>query len=171
MNAKQKSNSVITHEVDANGVIRFNVLGVGALFLNMDNVSQDVANRAAIHGMIQRISDAAAIPRNTETGQSATPEEKYEAMRKLVEHYESGTTEWSRKPAAGEGSKGGLLFKALCIMSPSKSPDEIRDWMASKTKAQLAVIRTSAKVAAVIDSIRPKDESIDVDAMMDELDI
>jgi hypothetical protein len=173
MNTKAKSNSVITHEVqtgDEGTIIRFNVLGAGTVELNLDDCHNDIIQRAAVHGMIQRISDAAAIGRNPETGQSASPQDKLSAMTALVEHYTTGTSEWSRRPQAGEGRSGGLLFRALCQMSEgTRTPEEIREWMAGKTKAQLAALRASERVAAIIATLRPVSIEVDTENLLDEL--
>jgi hypothetical protein len=169
MNTKAKSNSVITHEI-TEGHIRFNVLGVGELRLDMEKLDAAIIHRAAIHGMIQRISDAAAISRNPETGAPATAEKKFAAMQRLVNHYESGTSEWSCRPQAGEGQSGGLLFRALCQMSEgTRTPEEIREWMKGKTKAQLAALRASERVAAIIATLRPVSIEVDTDNLLDEL--
>lgn len=169
MNTKAKSNSVITHSVDGD-TITFTVLGVGSLQFNKTKASMENRGHSEDHGWTQRISDAAAIPRDPETGESATAEQKYEAMQRLVAHYESGTSEWSRRPAAGEGQTGGLLFKALCVMSSeTKTPAEIREWMAGKTKAQLSALRNQPKIAEVINSLRPVSLEVDTDALLDEL--
>lgn len=171
MNTKAKANSVITHVVgelyrDEKGrycrAITFHVLGAGSILMKMDKLANEVIERAAVHGMIQRISDAAAISRDPETGKPASAQDKFDAMSRLVAHYESGTAEWSRKPVAGEREKGGLLFKALCQMSPSKSPEEIRAWMGTKTKKELALISRTEKVATVIATLRPATGEVDL---------
>lgn len=175
MNTKAKSNSVITHNLGIDTdtkqeFIAFDVLGAGQVRLYLDLIHSDNLKHAAIHGMIQRISDAAAISRDPATGLPATAQEKFEAMTRLAEHYNSGNSEWSRRPVAGEGKSGGLLFKALCIMSAeTKTADEIREWMSAKTKAQLTALRNSPKVAAIIAELRPVSIEVDADALMDEL--
>lgn len=168
---KAKSNSVITHSVSPdNDEIAFDVLGVGVIRMDITAIHGEIMKKAAIHGMIQRISDAAAISRDPRTGEAATRQDKYDAMQRLVNHYESGTSEWSRRPVAGEGKSGGLLFKALCIMSAeTKTADDIREWMSAKTKAQLTALRNSPKVAAIISELRPASIEVDADALMDEL--
>lgn len=169
MNTKAKSNSVITHQASNKG-ISFDVVGVGIIDLDFSKVDEANKNRAMIHGFIQRISDAAAISRDPETGESATAQDKFDAMQRLVTHYESGTSEWSRRPVAGEGKSGGLLFKALCVMSAeTKSADEIREWMGTKTKAQLTALRNSPKVAAIIAELRPVSDDVDADTLIEEL--
>lgn len=170
MNTKAKSNSVITHDVDTlKSIVTFNVLGVGSLSIDFVNVSQENKHQAMIHGFIQRISDAAAISRDTETGQPATAQEKFDAMKKLVGHYESGTSEWSRVAAAGEGKSGGLLLQALIALSPSKTREELVTWMKGKTKAQLSALRAEPRIAAEIARIRPVSLEVDTDALLSEL--
>lgn len=172
MNTKAKSNSVITHELVpgrtvGDACIIFSVVNIGDIKLEISALSESNQERAMIHGMIQRISDAAAIPRDTTTGKSATPQEKFDAMAKLVAHYESGTSEWSRVRESGEGNSGGLLLAALTRLSPTKSKDEIRTWMKSQTRAQLDALRDTDRIKKVIDSIRPAPSiSVDTDAML-----
>lgn len=124
--------------------------------------------RAAIHGMIQRISDAAAISRNPETGKPATAQEKFDRMAQLVTHYESGTSEWSRVGQGG-GNRGGYLFRALCILYPTRDQTELRAWLDGKSKSEQSALRNSPKVRAIIDTF-VEDSDIDTDAMLDELD-
>lgn len=169
MNTKAKSNSVISSVIGDNKIF-FEVLGVGQLVLDFAKMNSAIIERAAMHGMVQRISDAAAIPRDLETGESATAQDKFDAMQRLVSHYESGTAEWSRRPQPGEGKSGGLLFKALCVMSAeTKTPAEIKEWMTGKTKAQLTALRNQPKIAEVINSLRPVSMEVDTDALLDEL--
>ena len=165
-----KSNSVITHEVERTGggqLIKFNVVGVGILQLSTASLSPEVFEKAAVHGMVQRISDAAAIGRNPDTGRSATPQEKFDAMAKLVAHYESGTSEWSRVRESGEGSNRGQLFRALGIIYPQRTPEQIRAWMDKQTKEQLSAVRKSQKVR---DAIATFTDGSEGDAILSELE-
>lgn len=172
MVTKPKSNSVVTHNVESQAlggtIIHFNVLGVGELKLNMENLSAEVKHHAAIHGMIQRISDAAAISRNPETGKPATPAEKFDRMQDLIAHYMSGTSKWSRV-GQGSGNRGGYLFRALCILYPSRDQTELRAWLDGKSKSEQSALRNSPKVRAIIDTF-VEDSDIDTDAMLGELD-
>lgn len=173
MQTKPKANSVITHSLNTEGlhpVITFHVRGAGAITLDMDRLSADVVQRAAIHGMIQRISDAAAISRDEETGLPATPEEKLEAMSRLVAHYESGTSEWSR--VAEAGPKGGVLFKALCEMFPDRDAKSIREWLDELSKKEQTALRADPKVKAIIDRMQAevgKSASVDTSALLAQI--
>lgn len=175
MNTKAKSNSVITHEVDndegnigaGSSKVRFNVLGVGALTLDMTKLNQCVLDRASIHGMIQRISDAAAISRNPETGKPATAQEKYDAMARLVNHYESGSAEW-RIAGGGGIARSSVLLDAMVQLFPNRTRDDLKVWLAGKSKAERAKLAQSSRVRPIIAAMTPV--SGDADAMLDELD-
>ena len=166
MVTKPKSNSVITHAVEA-GVITFTVKDAGECTLDMAQVHPAIREQAMIHGMIQRISDAAAISRNPETGLPATPEEKLMAMAVLADHYMTGTDEW-RRTGTGGGERTSILFRALVNLYPAKAPEDIREWIKSKSKTELAALRNSPKVRAEIDRIAPK--AGDADEMLAELE-
>ena len=75
----------------ANSIL-FTVAGAGQTELFMDKLNDAIFNRAATHGLVQRVSDGAAIPKRS--GVSATPEEKLARMARIVDHYNSGAVEW-----------------------------------------------------------------------------
>lgn len=162
MNQKAKSNSVITTSVEGE-VITFTVRGAGELRLDLTKVAASVRARAAIHGFIQRVSDKAAISRNTENGQPATPAEKLEAMRGLVDHFMSGSDEWA--PARKEGAvrRGGLDPLAIAAVVEATGKDEaavrelIKIGAANKSVtplAFLAALSASSKVAPILERLR-----------------
>jgi hypothetical protein len=69
-----------------------------------------------IHGMIQRVSDSAAIPCDKLTGKSATPQMKFDAMKPIVDHYMSGSEDWAIKRSEGgkrEASADVFVLQAL----------------------------------------------------------
>lgn len=159
MQAKAKANSVITTSMTEGGLIAFNVLGVGQLTFDRTKASAATKDAAEINGWVQRLSDMAALPRDQKTGASATPQEKYDAIARGIAHYESGTDQWRLNAATGDS---GLLFSALCRMSPDRSPEDVRAFMADlddNTKAQLAL---DPEVAEVIATIRRERKPADV---------
>jgi len=172
MQSKPKSNSVITHVINASGnLLAFRVMGAGEVALDMLKLNEAIITRAAIHGMIQRISDAAAISRDPETGKPATPAEKLAAMSALVEHYHSGASEWSRVGVGG-GPKGGFLFEALVRMYPAKTAEDIRTWLDGQSKSAQAALRANPKVAGVISTIRDErlvGTDVDTEALLAEI--
>lgn len=170
-----RSNSIISTSID-NGKITFTVQGAGAITLDLKQVNTDNATRAMHHGFIQRVSDAAALSRDTETGKPASPADKLEAMRRIVDHYNSGSADWSIRAASGDGASpvAGITLKALAAVQ-NMPLDEMRqrvEALAEKrgitTKALLATLAKQPAVAAKIAEMRAP-AGIDADDLLGEL--
>ena len=130
---KIKSNSTVTTIVDG-GQILFSVIGAGSVTLDTAKVSQVVKDLATMHGFKQRISDRAAISRNPETGLAASPQDKLEAMKELVEFYHLGGEDWSMRKAGGERQTGGLLVQCLIALYADKTPERVREYVKGLSK-------------------------------------
>lgn len=112
MNEKVKSNSVTTVTY-LDGKLVFGFAGQPSFTFDPDKVSAQNRARAMMHGFEQRIRDGGALGRDKETGASATPEEKREAMLRIAEHLMSGSDEWALKVAAPKKDDPGLLLAAI----------------------------------------------------------
>lgn len=173
-----------TNETKRNAAIKAttdtsNMLNVGlklefsngrTLNLYADMLTPAIATYAMIHGLKQKLVDAAAISCNKETGRSATIDDKYAAVREVYERLLSG--EWNATREGG-GNVGGLLYKALCRLMTAKTPEEIKTWLDGKTDKEKAALRANPKVAAIIAEIqaeKPDVEAIDTDALLGELE-
>ncbi len=191
MQTKAKGNSVITHALEGDK-ITFTVLGAGAVTMDTEKLHDDIMQRAAIHGLIQRISDAAAIGRDPETGRSASPAEKLAAMTELVAYYETGTADWKRT-GTGEGSGKSITIEAIARVKsisyeiaadyveryaktgsyttgPLGSPR--KEYFNGNTTKCLAFLRKSTAVAEAIADIRKSRQGapvVDADKALDEL--
>jgi hypothetical protein len=144
-----KRNSVINVAETSSGLL-FQVSGAGEAALDFSLIHPTNRVRAETHGWKQRISDAAAMSCDGETGRPASPMEKLAAMRALVAHYESGTAEWSRR-AEATGPRGGFLFEALSRMYPDAN---VREYLDGLTSAEQSALREDSDVAPVIAAIK-----------------
>jgi len=135
------------------------------------DITTTVAEYAMMHGLKQKLVDAAAISRNTDTGRAASIDDKYEAVAEVHARLLSG--QWN-KTREGGGATGGLLFRALCRMyDGKKTPEALREFLDGKTDAEKAALRKNSKVAAIIEAIRAesaKPDGTDADALLGELD-
>ncbi len=156
--SKVKSNSVITTEIDeAAGTITYTVLGAGSITLHMDKVHPDNQRYAAFHGFKQRVPDAAALSRNPDTGKPASPAEKLAEMQELVDHYESGTPEWSRRREGG-GATSSLLFRVLVAYKIGE--DGVSDADAcTRAKAFIAAFEGDKKALLYSERLKPYREA------------
>lgn len=136
--------------------------------VNPATLTASIQHMAMMHGLKQKLVDAAAISRNPDTGRSATIDDKYNAVREVYDRLMSG--QWNKNRDAGTGTKGGLLFRALCMMYADKTPDAIKAFLDKKTPAEKTALRNTAKIAAIIATFKQDDDSdIDADTLLDEL--
>lgn len=113
----KKSNSVLTWTI-VDGKWHCTVLGVARpIVFDPDKASAENRARFMMHGAKQRLSDGAAIPCDTDTGASATPEEKAAAIQRLADHYMSGSTDWNLRVAEPKAEGDGTwIAKALVAL-------------------------------------------------------
>lgn len=134
-----------------------------------DVVSASIRIAATMHGLKQKLCDAAAISRDATTGKPATIATKRAAVMAVYERLLAG--EWNAKREGG--GAGSLLLRALMRMQPEKSADTLRAWLDAKTDAERAALRLNPRVVKVIAQIqaeRVADTDIDTDALLDEID-
>lgn len=141
------------------------------LSLHVSQLTPTVGAYALMHGLKQKLVDAAAISCNQETGRPATIDDKYEAVKTVFDRLIAG--HWNKPRESGTAVAGGLLFKALCRMYANKTPDELREFLAGKTDEQKAALRKNPRVAAIIEEIKLETAKIDPEAgneLLGELD-
>lgn len=121
--------------------------------VDADSLSEAVYRQAVVHGLKQKLVDAAAISRNTETGASATIQDKYEAVKEVAERLLAG--EWNKRREAGAAGTGGLLKLALTRLYEGRmSGEQLDAWLTAKTDKEKAALRKNPKVAEIIEQIR-----------------
>jgi len=151
----KRANWVIAHKVEGT-VIKWMVKDAGTLTLDVAALHEKIRERAAVHGMIQRVSDAAAIPRDTKTGASATAEEKFKSMQRLVEHYASGSEDWNRKGGeraervVKEPSGAELLRMALAIAKPQLEAEKIAIFVKARKANEIAALLGHESMAEAV---------------------
>ena len=128
-----------------------------SLTVDPATLSEEIRNAAMLHGLKQKLGDAAAISRNPDTGRSASLGDKIEAVKEVFDRITSPDGTWNKVRESGEGGgNGGLLFRALCnLYAGKRSPEQITEFLAGKTEAEKAALRKTAPVAAEIERIRP----------------
>lgn len=137
------------------------------LSIDATTLSGDIQAMATLHGLKQKLVDAAAISRNLDTGRSATIDDKYNAVREVYDRLLAG--QWN-KTREGGSVKGGLLFRALCILYADKTPEAIRAFLEKKTAAEKTALRNTAKIADIILQFKADDNDPEWgDKLLDEL--
>lgn len=171
-----KKNSIVS--VAANDdftAIHFDVVGMDSIGIDVTALSQDVIRRATAHGIIQKVSDAAAL------GKDASPADKHAAMLAVVNRLVEG--DWNKR--AGEGSNSaptGLIFRAFYEFAVARAkkakrdePSEVavRTLYDGKSRADQLALRNVPEIARIIDRIKSErgaKSDVDVDALIGDLD-
>lgn len=138
------------------------------LSLWLHDLSPEILAMAALHGLKQKLGDAAAISRSPATGKSATVADKREAVVEVYERLLRG--EWN-KTNRGGGS-GNLLLQALVRMYEGrKSEEQLSSWLGERTEKELADLRKQPRVAAIMNEIRAERSGPGAaSGLLDELD-
>ena len=165
-----KRNATITATIDGN-TLTLTFANGETLTMRGDALNSDVQQYAMMHGLKQKLVDAAAISRNPETGRAATVEDKFQAVKTVYDRLLAGQWNATRE---GGGATGGLLLQALCRMyAGRKTADELKAFLAEKTDAEKTALRKNPRVAQIIEDIRAeqgKAANIDTDELLGELD-
>ena len=164
-----KRNAAITATIIGN-TLALTFANGETLIMRGDTLNSDVQQYAMMHGLKQKLVDAAAISRNPENGRAATIEDKFAAVKAVYDRLLVGQWNATRE---GGGQSGGLLFKALCRLYSNKSPEQIAAFLAGKTDAEKTALRQNPKVASIIEAIRAetgKAANIDTDELLAELE-
>lgn len=165
-----KRNTTISATINGN-TLALTFANGEALTMRGDALNSDVQQYAMMHGLKQKLVDAAAISRNPETGRAATVEDKYQAVKIVFDRLLAGAWNAARE---GGGNAGGLLLQALCRMyAGRKTPDELKAFLADKSDAEKTALRKNPRVAQIIEEIRAetgKAANIDTDELLNELE-
>ena len=146
------------------------------LRFDMTKASASNIAYAALHGFNQRIGDAGALGFNKDTGQYATPAEKFAAMSEVAEHIMSGAEDWElprKEGAVRADSTVDLLVKALMIEDKTRDEAKVRVWAkgldTTKRKALLRSERLREIVAELEAKVTSQVNTDEIFAGLDEI--
>lgn len=169
-----RKNAVVSVSLNDQNAIVFTVEGEGTVTISPEVLSDEIRNRAMIHGIVQKVSDAAAM------GKGATPGDKFAAMQAVAARLLEG--DWSKRNGDGAGPVQGLIFrafrefvetKAKAAKKPIPAEADIRAvYDAKDRKGQLA-LRNVPEIADIIERMKAEKgasgQSVDVDSLLGDL--
>lgn len=144
--------------------------------LSTVDLSREILSQALMHGLKQKLVDAAAIARNVDTGASATVADKKAAVVEVLERLMRG--EWNKTREGGDGGtgRGSILFQALARMQPHRDAGELGEWVKARTDAERGALMKNAKLLPYIQAIQAEraaaaanKSGVDSDALLDDL--
>jgi hypothetical protein len=174
-NGNETAAAVKKISIEINASVGQIMFGVGGKTLTFHSErALGTRDMAALFGWSRKISNAAALSRDTTTGLPATDAEKFDAMAEMIRHLETGTTEWNTRSTAGRGGSAdmALLIAALMELKPNASKDELTAQVKAWTPADRAALMLNAKVKPIVDRLRSAvAQNVDADELLSELGI
>ena len=176
-----RKNAIVSVLHSEDGLITFNVVGAGAIPFNPSTLSDDVRNRAMVHGLVQKITDAAAISKSELTGDPATDAEtKYQAMLAVADRLSAG--EWRAARGDGSAPVAGVIYRAfreyVCnqfAAADKPAPEETatRALYDARDRAGQLALRTVPEIATIIERMKsergPATSNVDTSALLADL--
>lgn len=117
---KQRSNSAYSFAIK-DGKLVWTYPSLGTLTCDPDKVSAVNRARCMLFGMKQRINDAAALDAGADG--KVDPQAKFAEMQRMIEHLESGTTDWALKPSAAATGPASYVTQALVAIKTYQGID------------------------------------------------
>ena len=140
--------------------------------LRPDDLTPEIQRAAMLHGLKQKLVDAAAITRDTTTGRTATIQTKYDAVREIFDRITGDNPSWNKPRAGGAGGQGGLLARAIARYKKVEV-SAAKAYLDRLTDAQKQALRVDPRIATIINELRmesAKPAGIDTDALLGGLD-
>ena len=145
------------------------------LKLHPELLNPEIQRAALLHGLKQKLVDAAAISRDTTTGRAATIVTKYDAVKEIFDRITGAggeTPSWNKPRAGGAGGQGGLLARAIARYK-NVEVAAAKAYLDRLTDAQKQALRVDPRIATIINELRAesaKPAGIDTDALLGGLD-
>lgn len=137
-NVMARENAVVEMtEIKAGDTIiglEFGVAGAGETRVMFANLAPTVRAQAVVYGIGVRVSRMAAIARDTKSGKSATPQEKFARIKACAEHYNSGADTWELARGA-TGPRGPDAYTSLVIEAVARIQSLTVEEMTIRVKA------------------------------------
>jgi len=141
------------------------------LTLRPEALTPEIQRAAMLHGLKQKLVDAAAIARDTATGRAATIQTKFDAVKEIFDRITGENPSWNKPRAGGAGGQGGLLARAIARYK-NVALEQAKAYLDRLTDAQKQALRVDHRIAAVINELRletAKPAGIDTDALLSGL--
>lgn len=145
------------------------------LRVHPEALNPEIQRAAMLHGLKQKLVDAAAISRDTTTGRAATIVTKFDAVKEIFDRITGAggeTPSWNKPRAGGAGGQGGLLARAIARYK-NVEVAAAKAYLDRLTDAQKQALRVDPRIATIINELRmesAKPAGIDTDALLGGLD-
>ena len=162
----------IEASITDDGALRLEFRHGETLRIHPESLNPEIQRMAMLHGLKQKLVDAAAISRDTATGRAATIVTKFDAVREIFDRITGENPSWNKPRAGGTGGQGGLLARAIARFK-NVEVSAAKAYLDRLTDAQKQALRVDPRIATIINELRlesAKPAGIDTDALLGGLD-
>jgi hypothetical protein len=122
--------------------------------------------KAAAHGYLQKFGDECAGVKDMD--------DMVQAVDELLVRVNKG--EWTSKREGGAGNSGASILARALVEVSGKTPEQIKEFLATKSQAEKLALRNNPKIKVVVDKLESeklakKGGGIDSDGLLDDLGI
>jgi len=153
---------IISNENDGK-VLTIRVDGIAnPIIIARADLTDDINENVYWHGLVQKISDAAAIPKTEMTGNPIVDNQtKYDAMMAVANRLLSG--DWTKNKGDGSGPVSGIIFLAyaefitngfIAAGKPAPTMDQIRVEYDKKDHKTKIGLKSRPDLAPIIERIK-----------------
>ena len=162
-----RKNSIISVAIE-NTVIAITVAKAvdgndATITIDTAKLDSEITERAMLHGLVQKVSDAAALSKDETAGMSESQiaSTKYNAMLAVADRLIAG--EWKQSRGEGSGPVTGVIYRAFSQWVadsakkkklPAPTEDVIRAVYDKKTRAEQLELRKVPEIAAIIEKLK-----------------
>ena len=175
-----RKKSIIACAVEAD-ILSFAVEGAGEFSLTLEELSDAIRREALVHGLRQKISDGAAIPRDQLPDNPVEAARlKFSAMSEIADRLRNG--EWSARRGDGSAPVAGIIYRAFeewalaraAEKGATLTPEQVRASYDSRDRAAQLALRNVPAIADIIARMKAEKggaSSVDADAILADLGI
>lgn len=175
-----RKNAIIACDIVGN-TLMFTVNGAGEFNLDTSALTDDIRWEALLHGLRQKVSDGAAIPRDQlpdDAGEAAAM--KLAAMQEIANRLLAG--DWSARRGDGSAPVAGIIYRAFEEWAMARaaekgatiSAEQVRASYDARDRAAQLALRNVPAIADIIARMKAERggaSTIDADAILADLGI
>lgn len=120
------------------------------LVVDATTLEQDIILAATVHGLKQKLVDAAAIARDTTTGRSATIDDKFAAVKEIFDRLTGPSPTWNKVIKSAPSMKGGMFLAAMMELT-GKSREEMIAYLDGLSKEHTAALKLNPRVSVIME--------------------
>lgn len=140
--------------------------------IDATKLTEEIKLQAMLHGLKQKLCDAAAIPRDLVTGRTADIDDKYAAVKAVYDRITSENPSWNAvREGESRSTSGGIFLRAMMELT-NKTHPEAKAALDALSKEQITALKANPKVLAKMHELEmaaAKVQAVNSDDLLDQL--